>query len=51
VRLPVKVGNEPVTVSLNVVEVAENGIKPVIGKAAEPGETFTVKMMVQCAHT
>jgi hypothetical protein len=37
-RLPLKGGNEPVTVSLNVVELAVKGIMPVIGKPLEAGE-------------
>jgi hypothetical protein len=37
-KLPLKAGNEPVTVPLNVVELGVNGIEPMIGKPLEFGE-------------
>jgi len=37
-KFPLKAGNEPVTVLLKVVEIAVNGMDPVIGKPLAYGE-------------
>jgi hypothetical protein len=42
VKLPFKAANEPVTVPLNVVEVAVNGIEPVTGNPLAYGELSIV---------
>jgi hypothetical protein len=41
-KFPLKAGNEPVTVLLKVVEVAVNGMDPVIGKPLAYGELSSV---------